>query len=208
MRNPSFAAGMLTVIKEMLFRVLTAVFGLAVAFGALWLVVVGIDAVTDASPPPPSPRPYSQVAQPAAVEAPRYLRPIAAPNGSPWPATAAYVESYPRLRANGLSEVTVDNSQNDSDVFVKLVSLNEAIASPVRHMFIPAGSRFTMKNVAAGQYDVRYRDLNSGALSRSESFGVEERRTVDGTEYSSMTLTLYKVQGGNFQTFDLSESEF
>ena len=53
-----------------------------------------------------------------------------------------------------------------------------------------------------------YRDLGNGGLSRSEQFSLEETETYDGTSYSNITMTLYKVQDGNMQTYDLSESDF
>lgn len=147
----------------------------------------------------------ASAAKPDAV---KYAKPSAAPNGTPWPNKAAYVKGYPIGNDNGYSEVTVDNAQNDADVFVKLVSLDAATAFPVRQLYIPAGASFTMNKVTAGQYDLRYRDLKTGELSRSESFDVEETRTDDGMQYSSMTMTLYKVQGGNFQTYGLADDEF
>lgn len=131
-----------------------------------------------------------------------------APNGSPWPKAAAYVRGYPVDNDDGYSNVTVDNSENSSDVFAKLITLEGDVAFPVRQFFIPAGSKFTMKKVASGSYDIRYRDLESGQLSRSETFDVEERRTRDGVEYSNMTMTLYKVLEGNFKTYALSEADF
>ena len=118
------------------------------------------------------------------------------------------MRGYPRLKVGGLSEVTVDNSQNDSDVFVKLVSLDGPKAYPARSFFIPAYSSFTVEKVTAGAYDVRYMDLNTGALSRSEQFSVTTTETFDGMQYSTMTLTLYKVRNGNMQTYSLGENEF
>jgi hypothetical protein len=132
----------------------------------------------------------------------------AAPNGSPWPTKAAYIPGYSNDNNSGYSQVTVDNAQNSSDVLVKLVSLNDATAYPVRQLFIPAGSSFTMNKVTAGKYDIRYRDLETGGLSRSESFDVEEMQTEEGVQFSNFVMTLYKVQGGNFQTYELAESEF
>ena len=102
----------------------------------------------------------------------------------------------------------MDNSRNDSDVFVKLVSLDGAQAYPVRQFYIPAFASFTLNKVTAGSYDVRYRDLTNGGLSRSEAFQLEETPTYDGTQYSNITMTLYKVQNGNMQTYGLSEAEF
>lgn len=143
-----------------------------------------------------------------AHDAPEYVRPLTAPNGNPWPTKPAYISGYPVDNDNGYSKVTVDNGQNDSDVFVKLVSLDGDAAYPVRQFFIPAHSRFTMNKVTAGNYDIRYRDLGNGGLSRSEAFDVEETRTTDGVQFSELTMTLYKVQDGNFQTYDLADSEF
>lgn len=137
-----------------------------------------------------------------------YVRPATAPNGRPWPISAAYIRGYQRLHTNGFSTVTIDNAQNDSDVFVKLVSLDGPQAYPVRQFFIPAFSSFTLKKVTAGSYDIRYRDLSSGGLSRSEAFNLKETPTYNGTQFSSMTMTLYKVQNGNMQTHELSETEF
>lgn len=173
-------------------------FGIAAFFVWIW-------AANNTSTPPPGPKPYQ--ANPASIQ-PEYVRPSTAPNGKPWPVTAGYVGGYKRLHTNGLSTVTVDNSQNDSDVFVKIVSLDSAEAYPIRQFYIPAFGSFTLNKVTAGSYDIRYRDLGSGGLSRSEAFDLNEIQTSDGVQYSNITMTLYKVQNGNMQTYDLSEVEF
>ncbi|QSX77973.1 J domain-containing protein [Agrilutibacter solisilvae] len=136
-----------------------------------------------------------------------YLRPALAPNGKAWPSRAGYMTGEPRLNTRGLSEVTVDNTENDSDVLVKLVAIG-SIAKPVRQFFIPAHGAFTVRKVNVGHYDVRYRELDTGALARSEAFDLEEERVADGTRYSSIRLTLFKVANGNMQTYSLSEGEF
>ena len=61
-----------------------------------------------------------------------------------------------------------------------------------------------------GKWDriIRYRDLDTGRLSRSEQFSLTEIESFNGTQYSTMTLTLYKVRNGNMMTYDLGESEF
>lgn len=139
---------------------------------------------------------------------PNYVKPSTAPNGSVWPAHASYVANYPKLNVNGLSSVTVDNTKNDSEVFVKLVSIKSNESHPVRVFYIPKFGKFKINNVNAGLYDIRYRDLTTGGLARSESFKLEETSTYNGTQYSNMTMTLYKVRNGNMQTYGLSESEF
>lgn len=187
--------------------------------GAPQLAVLGIlfggialyDALTPDAPPPPGPKPYTTTPSTpplAQTFKPTYTRPALAPNGSPWPGFASYINGYEVLHNDGLSTVTVDNSQNDSDVFVKLVSLSGSQAYPVRQFYIPAFGKFTVDKVTAGSYDVRYRDLSNGGLSRSEPFSLEETATYNGTQYSNITMTLYKVLNGNMQTYGLSESEF
>lgn len=165
----------------------------------IWLSLVGKPLEQ-----PVGPKPY----QPTPPSAPAYVRPESAPNGEPWPVVAGYVKGYQQLHTNGLSTVTVDNSQNDADVFVKLVSLNGAQAYPVRQFFIPAFGSFTLKTVTAGSYDVRYRDLGSGNLARSEAITLNEVHTNEGTQYSNLTMTLYKVRNGNMRTYGMSEAEF
>jgi hypothetical protein len=177
--------------------------------GAVALGVIGIlgCSIQNESPslPPSGPKPYLTDSQPVvqqvnrqvAQSRPAYVRPVFAPNGEAWPLQAGYVPGYPLLRTDGLSQVTIDNSQNDSDVFVKLVSLDGPNAFPVRAFFVPAHGRFTVQNIMAGGYDVRYRDLNTGHLSRSQAFKLQEIPGNDGTQYSDVTLTLYKVSNGN-----------
>lgn len=206
-------AGILLAPLKLMFAVIVAVPRLAVfalLFGGFWLWS-SLTPERAPSSPRPGPKPYqaeAPVTSARASEEPAYSRPPVAPNGNPWPEAAAYVPGYPVDHDDGYSNVTVDNTRNDGDVFVKLVSLDEDTAYPVRQFYIPAGSRFKAEGVTAGTYDLRYRDLGSGRLSRSQSFDVDERRTRDGVEYSEMTMTLYKVQGGNFRTYDLAEAEF
>lgn len=181
--------------------------------------------------PPPGPMPYlaqpvssttstngaGGMAKPAlatttpqqvVAKKPAYVRSKTAPNGRPWPKVAGYLVGEPQTHKAGHSEVTIDNGQNNSDVLLKLVALEGEVARPARQIFIPAHSRFTIKNLTAGNYDVRYRDLTSGGLSRSESMEITESTTYKGTEYSVITLTLYKVAHGNTETYGLSEDEF
>jgi len=173
-------------------------YGIAIFFIGIWVT-------NKPSTPPPGPKPYQ--ANPVPV-IPAYERLNTAPNGNSWPDSSGYVNGYQRLHSDGLSTVTIDNSQNDSDVFVKLVSLDSALAYPVRQFYISAFSSFTLNKITAGTYDIRYRDLDSGSLSRSEAFNLEETPIDKGIQFSNITITLYKVQDGNMQTYNLSEAEF
>lgn len=144
----------------------------------------------------------------AASVAPAYQRPSTAPNGKKWPTDSLYINGYPIARNGGLSELTIDNSSNSTDMFVKLVALDSNKTVPVRHAFISANQSFTMNRIKAGRYDVRYMDLSDGSLSRSESFVLEEIHDLDGTRFSVTKMTLYKIANGNMQTYSLAPSEF
>ena len=194
---------------------------LAVAAGAIAITVINSPASHYSAPRGPMPyssqpatyeptiyQPKLAPAQSSAARKPVYVRPKTAPNGKPWPYSAGYLTGEPQTHTAGHSEVTIDNGRNESDVFLKLIALEGSVARPARQIYIPAHSRFTIKSLSAGNYDVRYRDLNSGGLSRSEAMRLTETATYQGTEYSIVTLTLYKVANGNTQTYGLSEDEF
>jgi curved DNA-binding protein CbpA len=187
-------------------------------------------AIENSRQPPEGPKPYSAEQQqdrfqesskvdpdshprlvmraPSTSRESSYVRSENAPNGQPWPTIANYIPGYRVLHTNGLSNVTVDNRQNNSEVFVKLVSIGGPNAYPVRQFYIPARSSFTVRTLRPGSYDVRHRDLNFGQLTRSAAFELNQTETQDGTQYSNITLTLFKVQNGNMQSFGLSEQEF
>ncbi len=139
---------------------------------------------------------------------PSYVRPIVADNGVPFPSVSNYIDGYPQEFTDGLSSVTIDNSKNDSDVFVKLFSVESNLQRPVRVFFVRANDLFSAKNLRAGNFEVRYRDLNSGALSRTDTFNLEEVQTDKGIQFSRLTLTLYKVANGNMKIRTISEKDF
>jgi len=145
---------------------------------------------------------------PRPTTTPTYVRPLVTENGYPFPATSGYIDGYSRQAQDGYSSVTVDNSQNDSDVFVKLFSLDTAPPAPVQVFFIRAREKFTVESMRAGNYDVRYRDLNSGALARTDPFDLQELKDQEGIRYSTITLTLYRVSGGNMQIHTISDQDF
>jgi hypothetical protein len=146
-----------------------------------------------------------------ATEAPRaapYARPPAAPNGKPWPSHSGYVEGYPVANDEGLSELVIDNTQNEVDMFGKLVALDGSRSVVVRTFVVTAHASFTLRKLSTGSYDLRYRNLGSGNLQRSQLFEMEDVKTPHGMQHSTVRLPLYKAQNGNMQTFALSESEF
>lgn len=131
-----------------------------------------------------------------------------ASNGELYPSSAGYVAGYPQLNNNGASILTVDNSQNTEAIFGKLYYLDELQDSAVRHFYIQGGGGLNLRNISPGYYDVRYKELENGYISKSEPFIIEEYEDYDGVRFSEITMTLYKVSNGNMQTYSIPESEF
>lgn len=190
-----------------LFRV---VLSYAIGFGGLAIVLFALGGIIDFfSEDKPKVQSYApQYSAAVPIEKSSYKRPKVAPNGAQWPKTASYVGGFKKLNYGGLSSVKIDNGQNDSDVYVKLVDISYGKKKDVRHVFIPAFKSFTLTNVRQGLYDVRYKDLSTGGMLRTEEFTLTEAKAFDGTRYSQLTMTLYKVANGNMQTVGISESEF
>lgn len=137
-----------------------------------------------------------------------YVRPSTTPYGTPWPTIASYVRGAEINNATGLSQVTVDNSRNNADFLVKLYYLGVAQPLLARVFFIPAYRDFTALSLSPGSYEVRYRNLSTGAMARSESFVLQEIRTGSVTNFSAPSITLYQVTDGNMRTYQITESEF
>lgn len=143
---------------------------------------------------------------PAAAGRPMQVR--WSPNGKAWPSRASYLPGFARKAGGGLSKVTIDNSSGGSDVYVKLCNAGLDTCTGLRHVFIPRGGQFSMAGLASGEYDIRYRDLSTGYLSKSEPMQLQQIEEADGVRYSVVTLTLYTVSGGNMDFKRLSEDQF
>ena len=137
-----------------------------------------------------------------------YVKPVLAPNGESWPSQSGYLYGYRQLNNIGLSSLTIDNSANNTDVFVKLFSVENNNIYQARAFYIAAHDSFIVKNITAGKYDIRYLDLGDGSIYRSDLFNLSETETYNGVNFSNLTITLYKVQNGNMQTRKISGSEF
>ena len=131
-----------------------------------------------------------------------------APNGESWPSSSDYIPGYLQRNTNGLSQVVIDNTQNRSDAYVKVVSVGDSEPRVVRNVFIQASDRFTVANLRAGTYEVRYQNLDSGRLLRSEVFALEESAIASGSRYSTVTLTLRTRADEAMNTFDLPKEQF
>lgn len=108
-----------------------------------------------------------------------YVRPETAPNGSKWPNASGYVSGYPMITGMGKSSINVENIRNSSDVFVQLYEKNSTQA--VRSFFITERSEFLLNQLDAGEYFVRYYQLDSGDYLDSES--VTLKRNQQATIY-------------------------
>lgn len=150
-----------------------------------------------------------------------YTRPATAPNGQPWPASAGYVSGYPLLATGGVGSITVDNSRNDSDTFVKLVAQGNGVQPQVvRHIYVPAQQSFTVDQLPPGDYDLRYRNLATGALARTPAVSVTvaapQALPEDGSQpppqpsagVTPVTVALYKEPPGKRPILRLAEKEF
>lgn len=157
------------------------------------------------------------------IEAARYRTPVnrlsadeyldQPPTGSPKPNQAAslprqtgYVAGKPVLNQSGRSTLTVDNSRNGTAVHVKLFSI--AQGKPVREFVISERSQFTLENLTAGRYDLRFRDLVTNSLSRMDEFSIDEYEDSEGVRFTNASVTIYTVSHGNMRTHKLSESDF
>ena len=199
-----------------------ALFVLVVAGTAIYLIIPTPRTTTAETSPQPAtwmPLAASGSATPAESRAvpatpgkspepqPGYAGQPTAPSGQAWPAWSSYVPGYPIRKTGGLSSLTVDNSRNRSDVFLKVFSL-EGDPMPVRFALIKAGASFEFSNIASGNFEVRFMDLDTGKISRSEPFELEQIAEGNGMRYSRMSLTLNTARSGNARTQEISGNEF
>lgn len=136
-----------------------------------------------------------------------YVPPSTAPTGHPWPQTSGYVAGYPQLGLNGLSTVTIDNTQMGSDAFIKLVRVDRA-EQVIRHVYVKARDRFTMLNVEPGRFNIRYMDMKDGHAYRTDGFNIEEVSDQVGGRFMHFTLTLKRTVGGNMPSRPISNAQF
>jgi hypothetical protein len=86
----------------------------------------------------------------------------------------------------------------------------------VRVLFLKAKDSFEIETIAPGPYDLRYQDLDSGIISKSEPFPLEEKHEdipqSDGILHRSsatnMSLTLYIVINGNTHSEVIGPEDF
>ncbi len=104
-----------------------------------------------------------------------YVRPTTAPNGEPFPSTSGYVKNYPFTRSTTKQlTIFVDNIRNTSDVFAELHQANQA--QPLRTFFIEERSQLPLTALEAGNYTIRYVQLDTGETISSETIALSDNQ--------------------------------
>ncbi|OLL29213.1 hypothetical protein BTH42_23450 [Burkholderia sp. SRS-W-2-2016] len=134
-------------------------------------------------------------------------RPLA-PNGTPWPTEAGYIAGEAIRQNSGHWQVTVDNARNDFGVFAKLTWVDSIAHVPVRQFYIPAGASFTLSDITPGNYDIRYQDVMTGSLFKSESFNFPEQGAASEVEAGDLRITLYPATDGAVRPVPIAEADF
>ncbi len=128
----------------------------------------------------------------------RILEGVGQPSGSPSPWIRGWVHArYLYRQADcGESRITFQN-RSDDDAVVRLVGPDR------RQVHVPADTSRTVYNVRAGHYYilVRYSD---GRRVAGQHFNVD----ATSTTYSTITITLHGVVGGNYPTRGISDEVF
>ncbi len=131
---------------------------------------------------------------------------VNAPNGLPWPVGGGYLAGYYLGAQGGLSSITVNNSKVNAPAHVQLFSLTTGKAE--RHLLVPAHGRFSLQEIRAGAYEIRFKYLGEELAYVSTRIVLQEADSLSGTQYDDVSMTLYKVRGGNMQTRTLPKGEF
>ena len=137
-----------------------------------------------------------------------YTRPSRAENGSPFPEISDYIKGYDPLLNSGHSAIVINNMSNTTDLYGKLYSLNTETTTPVRVFFVQAWGKFTIENLDAGSYELRFKDLDTGGLAKTEPIVLDIVSEYGQTYFSRKELRLNRVVNGNLKTEPISEDEF
>lgn len=124
-----------------------------------------------------------------------------------WPSFARVMSV--RDKHTGLSSLTLDNSRNDQDLYVKLVhSLDRMNGNFARDVFIPAHQQLKLINISAGDYIIKMMNIADGCAQVSPVISLTETRTDRGIEYQDHSLTFYRVANGNTHLQSMPSSQF
>lgn len=131
------------------------------------------------------------------------------PEGRPWPSASGYLEGSARLRTDGSMWIEADNSGNRSDVFAKVFWVDPQVPLAVRTVFIKAGDRFTVDELPAGRYEIRYQELASGVFYAAQPVALTLEINPDGSsEFMNWSVGLYPILTGDAPRRVISAEEF
>lgn len=123
--------------------------------------------------------------------------------------TTGYDKSFKQLNYGGYCKLTIDNTQNDEPVYLRLWSVSPT--KPVRAVFIAAHDKVTMEKITPGNYEIRYKYLfekqEAERGTKSQTFNMKQEHTDTGVRYSVQSITLYKVRNGNFRTDSIDAAD-
>ena len=120
---------------------------------------------------------------------------------------SGYVKGAYRQASDGLSNFTVDNQQGGGDAIARIYLNGAKPAS--RSIYVKVGEKFTARRLPPGSYVFRYRFIGSTKTYEADRlFPLEETTTSEGTRFSNVTVTLFRVSDGNLQTKDVPEEKF
>lgn len=118
------------------------------------------------------------------------------PYGNPWPSAAGYLLYTPVLNHSGRSTITIDNGNGSSAVQGQLIDENRSPRLVVRQFFIPAREQFTLHNLTAGDYQLRFHDLSTGEIwELSQPRKLEEIDEGTQIRASRYVLILHSLHG-------------
>ena len=113
----------------------------------------------DTKPPPIKVVALSQVILPGAgADCENETPALVAPNGEPWPTQSGYVEGFAVANKGQDMQLTLDNSDNGSPVFIKVYDLDRR--ANVRYAFVQAHDKLVVDQLVNGKYEIRYQNID------------------------------------------------
>lgn len=128
-----------------------------------------------------------------------------APNGSPYPDGAGYVEGYPKLNMEGKSIITILNDRNDFIIFGKLIDITNSYSPvEVRTFYIPPRGGLHLRDINEGRYELRLENVNEQKFVKTYPFSLKE----DLNEGTKLILPLYNDGRSTLRFRQIDENEF
>lgn len=118
-----------------------------------------------------------------------------------------YVKGSYKGAQGGLSTFTVDNRQGGADAIARLY-LNGSKPA-VRSMYVRSGDTFKSESLSPGNYVLRYRFIGSeDTFEADRIMSLKQIESETGTQYSNVTVTLFKQVGGNLNIKKVPTDQF